>query len=291
MYLLALDESGTHGTASCLVIAGLAVHELDARPLADVLEAVLAKHLSPLGLDPHAHELHSADLRYPSRGEPARGGYGPKPPSEWLGIERSVRNAVIDDTYDAIANYQPVDPAYSPVVLAAVIERKHRKFKDADEKAYNHVLHRFDDMLLRLNRKAVEKQQGVVLHDRRLKLEQSIQTGTSARWSRRPTRCSPRSSASTAARAPSPRTSRTRTSGGCSSTVRASTSASTPSRASGRPARRGTTGTRGRPRTARTTSRRSARRSVAWPSPRHASRDSWTPTRPAPPPARTGRRW
>lgn len=175
VYLLALDESGTHGTASCLVIAGLAIHELDARPLADVLEAVLAKHLSPLGLDSVAHELHSADLRDPSRGEPARGGYGPKPPSEWLGIERRVRNAVIDDTYDAIATYQPVDPAYPPVVLGAVIERKHRKFNEADEKAYNHVLHRFDDMLLRLNRKAAAKQQGIVLHDRRLKLEQSIQ--------------------------------------------------------------------------------------------------------------------
>ncbi len=50
VYLLALDESGTHGTAPVLVVAGLAAHELDIRRLHASLDAVMVKHLSPVPL-------------------------------------------------------------------------------------------------------------------------------------------------------------------------------------------------------------------------------------------------
>lgn len=48
MSVLALDESGTHGTASFQVIAGVAVHELDVRPLERSVDGVLALYRDPL---------------------------------------------------------------------------------------------------------------------------------------------------------------------------------------------------------------------------------------------------
>lgn len=178
--MLALDESGTHGTASCLVIAGIAVHELDVRPLELSLEDVLARQLDPLGKNSNEHELHATDLLNPSRGEPARGGYPPKPPSNWLDVERAVRQQIVTDAYSAIAAYKPVDSEYPPAVFGAIVERKHRRFKQADEKAYDHVLHRFDDMLQRRNRTAPAQQRGVILHDARQKMEKPLQ-----QWARR----------------------------------------------------------------------------------------------------------
>ena len=181
MYVLALDESGTHGTASCLVIAGLAVHELDVRPLEQSLDSVLAHHLEPLGKDPQDHELHATDLLNPTRGEPARGTFPPKPPSSWLGVERATRQQIVADAYSAVAAYRPIDAAYPPAVFGAIVERAHRRFKQADEKAYDYVLHCFDDMLLRRNRTALAKQRGVVLHDARQKMEKPLQLWT-RRW-------------------------------------------------------------------------------------------------------------
>jgi hypothetical protein len=180
LYVLALDESGTHGTASCLVIAGLALHELDVRPLEQQLDQVLAKYLDPLGLSPQDHELHATDLSNPTRGALARGGHPPKPPSPWLTVERATRQAIIAEAYAVIASYTPVDPGYPPALIGAIVERKHKKFQKADETAYDHVLHRFDDMLLRRNRSASSQQRGLVLHDTRQKMEKPVQ-----QWARR----------------------------------------------------------------------------------------------------------
>lgn len=175
MYLLALDESGTHGLASCTLVAGIAVHELDVQPLERDLGAVLTKHLQPLGLLPRDHELHAADLINPDRGKPARGQYPATPPSRWLPVQRQVRQAIVTDAYAALRDYTPVDPAYPVALFGAVVERTHKTFHQADQEAYDHVLHRFDEMLARLNRTTSTPQRGLVLHDRRLQLEHAIQ--------------------------------------------------------------------------------------------------------------------
>lgn len=66
MYLLYLDESGSHESSPALVVAGIAVHEHDAFPLQRRLEALLARKL-PAGLNPQDFELHAAELKSPVR--------------------------------------------------------------------------------------------------------------------------------------------------------------------------------------------------------------------------------
>ncbi|UOY03688.1 DUF3800 domain-containing protein [Blastococcus sp. PRF04-17] len=186
MYLLALDESGTHNEAPVLLLAGLAVHEADVRPLERALHAVVAKHLVPLRLDPHMHEVHATDLKTPSRGKPARGRYPAKRPSEWLTVDASVRLAVLEDVYAALATFEPADPAYPLRLLGAVIDRGHKRYggvTKAEAKAYDHVLHRFDEMLRRINKAAPVEQRGMVLHDRRIEHERRIQD-QAAVWQR-----------------------------------------------------------------------------------------------------------
>ncbi|WP_236833749.1 DUF3800 domain-containing protein [Blastococcus sp. KM273129] len=178
MYVLALDESGTHTGAPVLLLAGLAVHEADVRRLEHALHGVLARHLTPLGLDPDKHELHAKELKTPSRGRPARPPYPATPPSEWLTVPSAVRLAILTDVYTAITTLQPTDPGYPPRVFAAVVDRSHHRYgpvKAADAYAYEHVLHRFDEMLGRINTTAPTHQRGVVIHDRRQQHERRIQ--------------------------------------------------------------------------------------------------------------------
>lgn len=186
MYLLALDESGTHNDAPVLLLAGLAVHEADVRRLERALHGVVAHHLAPLGLNPHKHEVHATDLKKPSRGKPARGRYPATPPSEWLTVDASVRLGVLADVYTALTTFQPADPTYPLRLIGAVIDRSHKRYgpvKAAEAYAYDHVLHRFDDMLRRITAAAPVEQRGVVLHDRRAEHERRIQN-QAAVWQR-----------------------------------------------------------------------------------------------------------
>lgn len=68
MYLLYLDESGSHESSPAWVVAGIAVHEHDAFALQRRLEALLARKL-PAGLNPQDFELHAAEPKSPVRSE------------------------------------------------------------------------------------------------------------------------------------------------------------------------------------------------------------------------------
>lgn len=170
-----------------LLLAGLAVHEADVRQLEQALHGVLTQHLTPLGLDADQYELHAKELKTPSRGRPARPPYPATQPSEWLGVAAAVRLAILADVYTAITTLTPTDPAYPPRIFGAVIDRSHPRYgpvKAADAYAYEHVLHRFDEMLGRLNAAAATHQRGVIIHDRRQQHERRIQEQTRI-WQRR----------------------------------------------------------------------------------------------------------
>lgn len=178
MYVLALDESGTHNEAPVLLLAGLAVHEADVRLLEQALRGVLIRHLQPLGRDVDKHEIHATELKTPSRGRPARPPYPATRDSEWLTVPSSVRLAVLSDVYAALTTFEPTDPRFPPRVFGAVIDRSHPRYgpvKAAEAYAYEHVLRRFDDMLGRLNTTAAVPQRGVIIHDRRQQHERRIQ--------------------------------------------------------------------------------------------------------------------
>jgi len=183
VYLLAIDESGTHGTAAALIIAGVAVHEHDIRPLHAALDAVLDTHLRPLGLDPDLFELHAAEIKTPPRAQPATSTRVARPASPWLAVPASTRLAVLSDAYQALAAFDPRDPALPPRVFGAVVDRRHRTSAQADRRAYSHVLHRFDEMLQRLPAAGQAPQVGIVVHDRNRHKERTIQD-LAARWQR-----------------------------------------------------------------------------------------------------------
>jgi len=171
MYLLYLDESGTHGGSPALVLAGLAIHEHDAAPLQWKLERVLARRL-PKGLSPLDFELHAAEMKTPIRIKK-----GVKVVSKWAQVPYDTRLDTIAATYRAIADFKSRDASYPCALFGAVIDRS---YKDKEERAYEQVLHRFDEMLTRQGYAAGTNgahERGLVIHDRRV-IERDVQMWT-----------------------------------------------------------------------------------------------------------------
>lgn len=183
MYSLVLDESGTHAGAPVLLVAGVAVHETDVRQLEADIHAVLDHHLTPLGQDPYEFEAHAADLKTPARPRPRGGGRGVRPGSPWLGISSQVRLDVLNDVYDAVSNFKAASEDFPCRIFGAVIDRRNKTQTKAERMAYEHVLHRFDEMLTEVSDSSGVEQRGIVLHDRRDGYDRTVQDLT-AKWQR-----------------------------------------------------------------------------------------------------------
>ncbi len=74
-------------------------------------------------------------------------------------------------------SYSCVDENRPCVYFGAVVERS---YPDYEERAWEEVLHRFDEMLTRRARAAGEHQRGIVIHDRSV-TERTVQDWTD-RW-------------------------------------------------------------------------------------------------------------
>lgn len=104
-------------------------------------------------------------------------------------VDGPVREAVLQDVYALLAEFDPADPDVPPLVFGAVVDRRHKEFATAEKTAYKHVLHRFDEMLKRTPKSGPGRQNGLVVHDRRdipnssQQPERDIQTWT-ALWQR-----------------------------------------------------------------------------------------------------------
>lgn len=158
MYALYLDGSGSHGGSPVFILAGIAVHEQDAYHLQQRFSGVLSG--LPAGCDPSDYELHAAEIKSPTRGQYNRPN---KPPSVWRAIPDTTRFSILHRGYEALASYSCVDPQYRCAFFGAVVERS---YPDYYERAWEEVLHRFDEMLNREAHKTGEHQRGVVIHDR-----------------------------------------------------------------------------------------------------------------------------
>jgi Protein of unknown function (DUF3800) len=172
MYLLYLDESGTHGGSPVTILGGIAVHEQDTWHLQRRLHGALRDAL-PAGQNPLDYELHAADIKSPKK--PIRGKR--RRTSEWLGVPLHVRLGVLDAGYEAIANYECQDAQYPIAYFGAVVDRF---YADRETRAYEEVLHKFDEMLTRQGHQTGTHQRGIVIHDKRV-IEKDIQSWT-ARW-------------------------------------------------------------------------------------------------------------
>lgn len=151
MYSLYLDGSGTHGGSPVFILAGVAVHEQDAYHLQQRFEAPLGA--LPSGRDPRDFELHAAEMKNPNASKGSR----------WQGVPWPIRRRILNNSYRALRSYQCIDAANPCVFFGAVVERSYR---DYEERAWEEVLHKFDEMLGRQGKLAGEHQRGIVIHDR-----------------------------------------------------------------------------------------------------------------------------
>jgi len=150
MYLLFLDESGTHGAAApVFVLAGIAIHERDAVHMAKRLDGNLTYRLAPLGLNANDFELHAKDIKAGKR--------------EWGVVPAQSRFAVLGSTYNALASYSCLEAEYPVALFGAVVDAR---YADREKRAYELVLNKFDEMLDRIYRKHGARDQGLVIHDK-----------------------------------------------------------------------------------------------------------------------------
>ncbi len=168
MYLLYLDESGTHGGSPAFVLAGLAVHEHDAADLQKKMEGVLTRNL-PKGLKPRDFELHATEIK-----SPIKISKGVKILSPWAQVPYGIRLNTMRSAFWAIANYRCRDATHPYALFGAVIDSS---YKDREQRAYEEVLHRFDELLTRQGYASGVHERGLVIHDRRV-IERDVQTWT-----------------------------------------------------------------------------------------------------------------
>jgi len=167
MYLLYVDESGTHGGSPAYILGGIAIHEHDMYHVQQRLEATLTAKL-PAGYAAVDFELHGAEIKSPQNR---------KVRSPWEDFEYGFRLDVLRSAYRALAQYRPVDEANPLVFFGAVVDRH---YPDRKQRAYEELLHRFDEMLTRRAHAAGEHGRGVVIHDES-NIERNIQAWTQ-RW-------------------------------------------------------------------------------------------------------------
>lgn len=165
MYLLFLDESGTHDASPAFITGGLAVHEEDVYYLQQALEAILLRFLTPLGLEHQFFELHATEIKSPDRQRGSRGGRrGNRAPHEspWTKVPAATRFELLQAVYDTLAAFNTQDANYPLVAFGAVVDRR---YTDKSKRAYDQVINKFDEMLGRHFHERGARQRGMIVHD------------------------------------------------------------------------------------------------------------------------------
>jgi uncharacterized protein DUF3800 len=180
MYLLFVDESGTHGGSHAFVLGGLAVHEQDAQPLQRAWNECVHRHL-PMA-QAEDYELHATELRNAKK--PKSGSR--VVPSPWAFVERHERLAILESAYDVFRSFTPSDARLPIALFGVVIDRRfHSEWTvfERERFAYEVMLNKFDVMLKRIRSHTSLDNRGLVIHDRRVVAERDIQEWT-REWQR-----------------------------------------------------------------------------------------------------------
>ena len=150
MYILYLDESGTHSAASYFVLAGLAVPEVEIEGFTQDLDNLQQEHF-PLETEPVF--FHARTLRIPDT-------VSLPPPFDQT--SQSQRREIKERVYETLRNR----PA---VLFGCAIEKQYAQERGQQpyEWAFEHLILRFDLFLNRINQTAAaenrEEQRGIVV--------------------------------------------------------------------------------------------------------------------------------
>ncbi|WP_328527618.1 DUF3800 domain-containing protein [Nocardioides sp. NBC_00368] len=177
MYLLFVDESGTHGGSHAFVLGGFAIHEDDAQRLQVALDELIARKLGRIPPNLDEYELHAAEMRNAKK--PKSGSMAVS--SIWANLPRSLRLEILDAAYDMLAGFKCSEPGLAPALFGVVVDRNFHSGESQLQRerfAYEVLLNKFDVMLKRRTRDGFPNR-GLVIHDRRVVAETDIQTWTS----------------------------------------------------------------------------------------------------------------
>lgn len=141
MYLLYLDESGTHG-GNHFILAGIAVFERQTYWLAKELDRIQQQWLPDIT---EPIEFHASKIRA-AKEEP------------WKRLSDEQRRQLLDEVYRVIVESKSV-------LFGIAVERQWCKAKGEDEYqfAFESLIVRFDGYLKRLYKEANEPQRGLVV--------------------------------------------------------------------------------------------------------------------------------
>lgn len=177
MYLLFVDESGTHGGSPVFVLGGAAIHEDDAHRLQRQLDDLVIAHLGRVPPNLDEYELHAGEMRNAK-----------KPPradlraSVWASVPRADRLALLAAAYDVIVSFRPTDPDLPLALFGVAVDARFRAAESQatrEQFAYEVLLNKFDLMLMKARVERGKPNRGLVIHDRRVVVERDIQSWTS----------------------------------------------------------------------------------------------------------------
>jgi hypothetical protein len=132
MYILYLDESGTHNDARSFVLAGIAVFEREIHWFAQDVDALQTRYFPGIGNEPI--EFHASKLRAPDD----------KLVAPYNQISLTQRRQLAADMYQIIRERRGV-------LFGAVIEKASCQNNDPYELAFEDLTSRFDHFLRRYN--------------------------------------------------------------------------------------------------------------------------------------------
>lgn len=181
MYLLFVDESGTHGGSHAFVLGGIAIHESDTQSFQRALDSLVAKRLERIPPNLDEYELHASEMRNAKKPRPDER-KAPSVTSIWANIPRSLRLALLSDAYELIAAMRPKNAKLPPSLFGVVVDKNFRPDWNQVERerfAYEVLLNKFDVMLKTVRVQRGLPNRGLVIHDRRVVAERDIQSWTS----------------------------------------------------------------------------------------------------------------
>lgn len=177
LYLLFVDESGTHGGDHPFVLGGMAIHEDDTLRLQRELDQLVINHLGTVPLNLDEFEIHAAEMRNAKKNQMIT-----QKSSIWADYPRRLRLELLNDSYDLICSFRPTNASLPHALFGVVVDHHFRpnwKGMERERFAYEVLLNKFDVMLKRRRVKDNLPNRGLVIHDRRVVAEHDIQQWTS----------------------------------------------------------------------------------------------------------------